>query len=350
MSDVDDATSAGEPELERRSAASKVSVVAPVYNEADGVAEFVRRARGAVDPLVGELEMVLVDDGSSDGSLAEMQRLATADPRIRVLSFSRNFGHQPAVTAGLDHASGDCAIVIDSDLQDPPEVIADLLAEWERGGDVVHAVRAERRGERRLRKAAIWLFYRLIRRLSDIDLAVDSGDFRLYDRRAIDAVVALPERRRFVRGLACWVGFRQRTVTYVRVGRYAGESKYPVTKLIRLALNGVTSFSYVPLQLASLFGFVLSVITSLLIPLVIVLRLSGVEGLGGQTTVLLAVMLLGGIQLMFLGVIGEYVGVIGDEVKRRPAYIVAYDSQGDASSRGEPGAADVPESTSRRQR
>jgi dolichol-phosphate mannosyltransferase len=314
--------------MERSASEARVSVVAPVFNEDEGVAEFVRRVVEAVSPAVGELEIVLVDDGSTDDSLRIIEELAAADPRIRVLSFSRNFGHQPAVTAGLDHASGDCAIVIDSDLQDPPETIVDLLAEWERGGDVVHAVRGERRGERRLKNATSWLFYRAIKALSQTDLTLDAGDFRLYDRRAVDALKRLPERQRFVRGLASWIGFRQRSVTYVRLGRFAGESKYPLRRMVRLALNGITSFSYVPLQLASLFGFALSFVTSLLIPVVIVLRITGVGGLGGQTTVLLAVMLLGGIQLSFLGILGEYVGVIGDEVKRRPVYIVASDSRG----------------------
>ena len=312
--------------VERRASEARVTVVAPVYNEEAGVAEFVRRVVDAVGPAVAELELLLVDDGSTDGSLPVLEKLAADDPRVRVLSLSRNFGHQPAVTAGLDHASGDCAVVIDSDLQDPPETIVELLAEWERGGDVVHAVRAERQGERRLKKATSWLFYRAISRLSEIELTVDAGDFCLYDRRAIDSLKQLPERQRFIRGLASWIGFRQRSVTYVRASRYAGESKYPLRKMIRLAMAGITSFSYVPLQLASVFGLALSLLTSLLIPVVIILRIAGLGGLGGQTTVLLAVMLLGGIQLMFLGILGEYIGVIGVEVKARPVYIVASDS------------------------
>ena len=319
---------------ERRDlAAAKLTLVAPVYNEEDGIAAFCQRAIAAVENVVREVELLLVDDGSSDTSLAVIQHLADADRRIRVVSLSRNFGHQAAVTAGLDHATGDCVVVIDSDLQDPPEVVVDLLEAWANGAEVVHGVRSERQGERRRRNAAIWLFYRVLRRLTPVDIAVDSGDFRLYDRRAVDTLTSMPERRRFVRGLASWVGFRQQTVSYVREARFAGESKYPLRKLIRLALNGILSFSYVPLQLASLVGFILSLVTVVLIPVVIVLRILGSEGLAsGNATLLLAVMLLGGVQLLFLGVIGEYLGVITDEVKRRPLYVVAYDSGAEVDS------------------
>ena len=325
-------TFSGLPER-RDLTAAKLTLVAPVYDEADGIAVFCERALAAVERVVREVELLLVDDGSTDASLAVIERLASADRRIRVISLSRNFGHQAAVTAGLDHATGDCVVVIDSDLQDPPEVIVDLLEAWAAGAEVVHGVRSERQGERRRRNAAIWLFYRVLRRLTPVDIAVDSGDFRLYDRRAVDTLTAMPERRRFVRGLASWVGFRQTSVAYIREGRFAGESKYPLRKLIRLALNGILSFSYVPLQLASLVGFILSLVTVVLIPVVIVLRILGSEGLaGGNATLLLAVMLLGGVQLLFLGVIGEYLGVITDEVKRRPLYVVAYDSGAEASS------------------
>ena len=313
--------------VKRELRTATLSIVAPVYNEVDGIAAFCEQAFAAVEHTVAKVELLLVDDGSTDGSLAAIERLVAADPRIRVISFSRNFGHQAAVTAGLDHATGDCVIVIDSDLQDPPEVMVELLEAWAGGAEVVHAVRSERQGERRLRNAAIWVFYRTLRKLTPVDIAVDSGDFRLYDRRAVDTLTSLPERRRFIRGLASWVGFRQQSVSYVRKGRYAGESKYPVRKLVRLALNGILSFSYVPLQLASIVGFVISMVTVVLIPVVIVLRILGSEGLaGGNATLLLAVMLLGGVQLLFLGVIGEYLGVITDEVKRRPVYVVAFDS------------------------
>jgi dolichol-phosphate mannosyltransferase len=302
-------------------------VVAPVYNEQDGIAAFCERALAAVETVVADVELLLVDDGSTDGSRAVLDELVAADPRIRVLSLSRNFGHQPAVTAGLDHATGDCVVVIDSDLQDPPEVMVRLLEAWATGAEVVHAVRTQRKGEKRRRNAAIWVYYRMLSRLTPVAVTLDAGDFRLYDRTAVDALKSMPERRRFTRGLASWVGYRQTSVSYVREERFAGHSKYPTRQLVRLALNGIMSFSYVPLQLASVLGFVISLVTALLIPVVIVLRLLGSSGLvGGNATLLLAVMMLGGVQLLFLGVIGEYLGVVTDEVKRRPVYLVAHDS------------------------
>jgi dolichol-phosphate mannosyltransferase len=226
----------------------------------------------------------------------------------------------------MDNATGDCVVVIDSDLQDPPEVISDLLRAWANGGDVVHAVRTERQGASRAKRMLASSFYRTIGRLTDIELVPDSGDFRLYDRRAVDALRAMPERQRFLRGMAAWVGYRQVRVPYRRDARAAGTSKYPIRRSLRLAVTAITSFSWVPLQFASAFGFILSVAAACAIPVLIVLRLIGVEGLGNQTTILVAVLFLGGVQLLFLGVIGEYIGRMSEEVKQRPAYILSSDS------------------------
>jgi dolichol-phosphate mannosyltransferase len=210
--------------------ACRLSVVAPMFNEAAVIEQFCRRVLDAVAPLVASVELVLVDDGSSDDTLGVVSALARQEPRVRVLALSRNFGHQPAVTAGMDNATGDCVVVIDSDRQDPPEVISDLLRAWASGGDVVHAVRTERQGESRSKRALASSFYRTIGRLTDIELVPDSGDFRLYDRRAVDALRAMPERQRFLRGMAAWVGYRQVRVPYRRDARAAGTSKYPIRR------------------------------------------------------------------------------------------------------------------------
>jgi dolichol-phosphate mannosyltransferase len=307
-----------------------------VFNEVEGIELFCERTLEAVAPLVRHVDLLLVDDGSSDGSLEVLRRLASEDSRIRVLSFSRNFGHQLAVTAGLDRATGDCTVVIDSDLQDPPELIADLLAAWEDGGDVVHAVRAEREGESYTKKLFARVFYKTLQRLAQIDMTRDAGDFRLYDRRAVRVLHEMPERQRFIRGLASWVGFRQEVVTYTRAPRAAGKSKYPIRKSVRLAITAITSFSWIPLQAASALGFLLSFVAGLLIPVFVILRILGAEGLGGQTTVLVAVLFIGGVQLLFMGMIGEYVGRMSEEVKQRPAYVVAFDSAGDGGRPDDP--------------
>lgn len=300
----------------------ELSVVVPVFNEEDCLREFQRRTSAVLDGLGMSSEILYVDDGSSDHSARILDELAAADPRVRLLRLSRNFGHQIAVTAGLDASRGAAVVVIDSDLQDPPEVIVDLVASWRSGVDVVHAVRKARPGESRFKKATASAFYRLIRRWTDLKIQVDAGDFRLMDRVAVDAMCQMPERFRFVRGMAAWVGFNQGTVEYVRHERFAGSSKYPLSKMVHLALTAITSFSFAPLQIASLAGFVLSAITVAAVPVVVLLRMLGVGGLGGQTTVLIAVLFLGGIQLVVLGILGEYVGRIYMEVKARPVYVL----------------------------
>jgi glycosyltransferase involved in cell wall biosynthesis len=298
-----------------------VSVVAPVYNEVDTLREFHRRVTAA---LAGHRhELVLVNDGSTDGSGELLERLAAEDPRVRPVHLSRNFGHQAAVTAGLEAARGAAAVTIDADLQDPPEVIPRMLEQWSAGADVVHGVRHERRGEPRRRLILIRAFYRVFNRLSGLsDFPGNSGDFRLISRPALDALNALPERNRFVRGLVSWVGFRQVSVVYEREARYAGQSKYPLRKLLSLAANGILSFSAVPLRVAAWLGLVMSVTAFLAIPVVVVLRLAGLYEVSGIASIHILVLLVGGIQLLFLGVLGEYLARDYDETKRRPVYVL----------------------------
>jgi polyisoprenyl-phosphate glycosyltransferase len=299
----------------------ELSVVAPVYNEANGIAEFCRRVASALD---GEdYELVLVDDGSRDDSVAVITALRSNDERVRLITLSRNFGHQAALSAGLDAARGQAVVTIDSDLQDPPETIPELVAAWRGGADVVHAVRHVRPGEPRLRVAAIRLFYRLFTRLVDLpDYPGHSGDFRLLSRRALDSLVALPERNRFLRGLSAWVGYQQVVVQYERSPRYADSSKYPFRRLLRLATDGIVSFSVVPLRLASLIGILFSLVAFIAIPVVVILRLLGQYEISGVASIHILVLLIGGIQLIFLGVIGEYLARSYDEAKRRPLYVV----------------------------
>jgi polyisoprenyl-phosphate glycosyltransferase len=303
-------------------AAPVVSIVVPVFDEQECLPEFHRQTVDVLNGCPLSSEIVYVDDGSRDGSAAVLEKLATADERVRVVTFSRNFGHQMAVSAGLDFSRGQAVVVIDSDLQDPPELIPDLIERWESGADVVHAVREERQGESWFKTKSAALFYALIRRLTDLDLQADAGDFRLYDRRVVDALCAMPERFRFIRGMTAWVGFDQASVGYARHGRHAGASKYPLRKMIALAATAITSFSFVPLQLASVFGFIVALLAVVAVPIVIPLRLAGVEGLGNQTTVLITLLFFGGVQLVFLGLIGEYLGRIAIEIKQRPLYIV----------------------------
>jgi glycosyltransferase involved in cell wall biosynthesis len=302
----------------------KYSIVAPVYNEEALVAEFCQRAIAAMERLGEPFEIVLVNDGSRDRSPEIMRELHAKDYRIKVINFSKNFGHQIAITAGMDFARGDAVAVIDSDLQDPPEVIVDMIAEWKNGYQVVYGVRGEREGETAFKLATASLFYRLIRKITSVDIPLDAGDFRLMDRRVVDAMKQMREQKRFMRGLSVWVGFKQKGLTYKRDARKAGETKYPLKKMIRFALDGITAFSYLPLQLATYFGFVTAALSFIFLIVVVVLRLTGDgEAFYGQASTLASVLFLGSVQLIFLGVIGEYLGRIYDEVKRRPLYIVA---------------------------
>lgn len=268
-------------------------------------------------------ELILVDDGSKDGSNEVIRKLASADERVRPVIFARNFGHQIAVTAGLDYSRGDAVIIIDADLQDPPEVIHDLISKWREGYEVVYAVRKEREGETWFKKTTAALFYRIIYRITDVKIPLDTGDFRLVDRKVVNIMSKMRERHRFLRGIGAWVGFKQIGVEYNRAARFAGETKYPLKKMLKLALNAITGFSYFPLQVATYIGFISAGLSILAIPVVIVLRLISAPQLTGQATTLIMVLFLGGVQLISIGIIGEYIGRIYDEVKGRPLYIVA---------------------------
>jgi len=296
-----------------------VSVVAPVYNEEGTIGEFHARVCAALQGL--PFELVLVDDGSSDGSPLMLETLAASDPRVRVIHLSRNFGHQTALTAGLDHASGDAVVMLDADLQDPPELITTMLEHWRAGCDVVYAVRQERLGESRFKLTTARWFYRLFDKLAQVPLEHNSGDFRLLDRRALDALLSMRERNRFLRGMTVWVGYTQAAVSYQRDSRYAGETKYTLSKMLKFSLDAISSFSHRPLQLATLFGFLISTLAFVAIPIVVVLRIFG-SYLPGFSALTIVVLLLGGIELIAIGIIGEYVGRIYDEVKGRPLYLV----------------------------
>jgi polyisoprenyl-phosphate glycosyltransferase len=296
-----------------------LSVVAPVYNEEALIDEFYARVSRALEGL--RFELVLVDDGSTDGSAAALERLAAGDPRVHVVFLSRNFGHQTALTAGLDHASGNAVVMLDADLQDPPELIPRMLDHWRAGCDVVYAVREQREGESRFKLATARWFYSLFDKLAQVELQHNSGDFRLLDRRPLDALLSMRERNRFLRGMTVWVGYRQAAVPYHRDPRFAGETKYTFSKMLRFSLDAISSFSHRPLQLATLLGFLISTLAFVAIPVVIVLRILG-SYLPGFGSITIAILLLGGIQLIALGIIGEYVGRIYDEVKGRPLYLV----------------------------
>ena len=299
-----------------------LSVVAPCFNEEGVLHELYRRICGVLDGAGESWELVLVNDGSRDRTPEIMRELHAQDVRVKVVDFARNFGHQIAVTAGMDYAQGDAVVLIDADLQDPPELILEMLAKWREGYEVIYAIRAERKGETWFKEFTAKAFYRLIYKITDINIPMDTGDFRLMDRKVVEALKAMKEKHRFLRGMSVWVGFRQTGVKYVRAERYAGVTKYPLKKMLKFAMDGITSFSYFPLQVATYVGFVSALLAVLGILATIILRLSGSHAFYGQATTLVSVLFLGGVQLICLGIIGEYLGRIYDEVKGRPLYIV----------------------------
>lgn len=300
-----------------------ISVVIPCCNEEGTLRETHRRVRQAFSRFGPcALEIVYVEDGSVDGTAALLRELQAADPHVRVLYLARNFGHQFAVTAGLAHAAGDAVAIMDADLQDPPEVIGAMLDRWREGYEVVYGVRVDREGETRFKLWSASLFYRLINRLSDTDIPLDTGDFRLLDRKVVDAIVGMPERDRFLRGMVSWAGYRQIGVPYRRAARFAGETKYPLAKMVRFALDGIISFSVKPLRLSTFLGFLSAGLALVAIIYALGMRLFTQSWVTGWTALIIAILFLGGIQLISLGIIGEYVGRLYGEAKRRPLYLV----------------------------
>ena len=298
------------------------SVVAPVWNEAESLPEFIERISVVMKKLGESWELVIVDDGSKDRSPELILEQAAKDKHIRPVLFARNFGHQIAVTAGMDYALGQAVILIDADLQDPPEVIPELIANWRDGYEVVYAVRRRRKGESFFKRFTASFFYRLINRITEIDIPLDTGDFRLMDRRVVDVLNQMREHHRFLRGMSAWVGFRQVGVPYDRAARFAGETHYTLPRMVRLALTAITGFSFFPLQLATYLGFISAGVAIIAIPVVIALRLLGSAAFFGQATTLIAVLFFGGAQLISLGILGEYIGRLYDEARGRPLYIV----------------------------
>lgn len=299
-----------------------LSVVVPVYNEGEGITAFYERTKLVLERLQScEHEIIFVDDGSRDNSYQRLTALVDQDVHVKVIKFSRNFGHQIAITAGVDYAEGHAVIVIDSDLQDPPEVIPAFVEKWKAGFDVVYGVRDERKGEGKLKRWTAAGFYRIFRAIVPIDIPVDTGDFRLMSRRVVEKLKAMQERDRFVRGLVSWLGFKQTGVVYSRDPRYAGETKYPYRKMIRFALDGITSFSSLPLKLATILGYVTSIFAFIYACSVFIQKMYGVT-VQGWATIMVGMLFLGGVQLICLGIIGEYIGRIFNETKHRPLYIV----------------------------
>ena len=300
-----------------------LSVVIPCYNEEEVIGETMKRLKAFCSELVNlDVELIFVDDGSSDRTRELLKSIASEDSRIKLIVFARNFGHQIAVTAGIDAACGDAVVLIDADLQDPPEVVHKMIAKWREGYDVVYGTRTERQGESAFKIATARGFYRLLNRLSDVPIPLDTGDFRLMSRPVVDTLRAMPERDRFVRGMVSWVGFKQIALPYKRSVRFAGESKYPLRKMLRFAIDGILSFSTKPLQLSVGFGMLCASLALAGILYALWLRLFTNVWVEGWTALMIAVLFLGGVQLISVGILGEYIGRIYHEVKNRPLYVV----------------------------
>ena len=314
--------------MSSRPAPDRISLVIPCYNEAAGLPALFESVARVAETWGCAWEVILVDDGSTDQTWELLQAQHQRDPRWRALSLARNFGHQTAISAGLFHAVGQAVVIMDADLQDPPELIADFIGKWREGGDVVYGIRAKRK-ENAIKRAAYWLFYRLIQRLSPVRIPVDAGDFCLMDRRVVDILKQMPERNRFVRGMRAWIGFRQCGVVYDRPARSVGAVKYTFSKLAALALDGIFSSSALPLRFASYIGMWVSALALFGIVFTFFQRVFssffarfGLAPVPGFATIVISVLFLGGVQLLCIGILGEYLGRIYDEVKRRPAWIV----------------------------
>jgi dolichol-phosphate mannosyltransferase len=308
----------------------ELSVVVPAFNEETNIGPMYERLNAALEAKVDGLEIIFVDDGSTDATWERISELAAHDLRVRGLRFARNFGHQAALTAGVDAARGRAVVIIDGDMQDPPEVIPEMVDRWREGFEVVYGQREARDGETWFKLATASLFYRILRGITNVEIPVDTGDFRLMGPRALTAFRALPERNRFIRGLVSWIGFRQTAVRYRRQARAQGATKFPVRKMLRFALDGITSFSFFPLRLATWTGFAVSVLAFLYIVVVIILKAVGVSW-PGYSSLMASILFLGGVQLLMIGIMGEYLGRIFDEVKRRPLYLVGEWTDGEGS-------------------
>ncbi len=326
------------PSIQPETKTQLLSMVIPCYNEEDVIGETMRRLKGFCDELQNlNVELIFVDDGSHDRTRNQLKDFAVQDHRVKIIGFARNFGHQIAVTAGIDAARGDAVVLIDADLQDPPEVVHRMIDKWREGYDVVYGTRTERPGESIFKRATARSFYRLLNRLSDVPIPLDTGDFRLMSRNVVDTLRSMPERDRFVRGMVSWVGFRQIALPYKRAERFAGESKYPLRKMLRFATDGILSFSTKPLQLSVGMGMICALVSLLGILYALYLRLFTYTWVEGWTALMIAVLFIGGVQLISVGILGEYVGRIYNEIKSRPLYVVqeyfGFDEGGPAMSR-----------------
>ena len=299
-----------------------LSLIIPVYNEEAILAELDRRLKAFLSEIDETWEVVFIDDGSHDNTSAGLSRLAAEEPRYKVISFSRNFGHQIAITAGMDRAEGDAVVIMDADLQDPPEVVAEMIQKWREGYDVVYGQRSTRHGESIFKRVTAAAFYRLLRMLLPIEVPLDTGDFRLMSRQVVLSMRALREQSRFVRAMVSWVGFKQTAVHYERPERFAGETKYPLRKMLRFAVDGITSFSIVPLRMATWLGLLSGLVAIVTSGWAVYSAVTG-ETVPGWATIMIAVALAASAQLIMTGVLGEYIGRIYEEVKRRPLYVVA---------------------------
>ena len=301
----------------------ELSIIVPLYNEELGVEEMCNRLTRVLDSASFDYEIVMVNDGSTDNTLALAESICNSDNRIKLISFSRNFGHQVAISAGMDKSEGNAVVVIDADLQDPPEVILEMIDKWREGYEVVYGVRKKRNGESFFKLLTAAVFYRLLKRMTSINIPVDTGDFRLIDRRALDQFNKMHERDRFVRGMISWIGFRQTEVKYVRHERYAGETKYPFKKMLKFAIDGMLSFSQIPLRLSSLFGFLSASVSFIFMLYGLTVKYYSPENaVPGWASLFSAVLFIGGVQLICIGVLGEYIGRIYEEIKKRPLYII----------------------------
>lgn len=299
-----------------------LSVIIPVYNEEGNLELLFKRLEKVLSTTDATPEYIFINDGSRDHSMEIIRQLAMKDSRVKFIDFSRNFGHQTAVTAGLDYCNGDCAIIIDADLQDPPEMITELYTKWKEGFEVAYARRRSRQGENYLKKWTARVFYRLLKKITSIQIPVDTGDFRIIDRKVINVLKQMPEQQKFLRGQISWIGFRQTAVEYDRDERYAGKTGYTYSKMIRFALDGITSFSNFPLRFATMMGFLVSAIAFLLILYALYQRLVSREFVPGWASLMLAILFMGGVQLISLGILGEYISRMDVNVRKRPLYIV----------------------------